>query len=137
MYISSAIFELERYTNLSIHPASWNWTPSELASCYTRWEAPKTPVRAVLDDQGTTIHAYDCHATADLTKQYISDLTPGSLYELVVGYDDINCLPASLLSAIKLLTGTLYENREAVQYGSLTMMPDIKARLQTLWLPAV
>jgi hypothetical protein len=54
------------------------------------------------------------------------------------GYEHVAQMAPAVINGILMLTGTLYEQREAVQAGSFNELPDMARRLFTgLWRPAV
>jgi hypothetical protein len=57
---------------------------------------------------------------------------------LDVGYATEAQIMPAVRNPILLLTGTLYEQREAVQQGTFSELPDMARRLMSgVWIPAV
>ena len=133
-----AIAEVESQTDLSINPATWRWSPGdECGSSSERYWLPKTPVRQVMmvDTAGNQTPAdlgyYD-------NRVWLKNGATTGEYLLEVGYATVTEIAPAVLNPILLLTGTLYEQREAVQMGTLGELPDMATRLLTgLWRPAV
>ena len=135
-----AIAEIESVTDLSVNPAIWLWEPSP---CDRGWgkhhyRVPKTPVRQVdtLDAAGTVT------GTVSLVFNGMAGYLPESVthigtYQIHCGYLTVPDIAPAVLNPILMLTGTLYEQREAVQMGSFNELPDMANRLMAgLWRPS-
>ena len=137
--IARAIAEVESVTNLSINPAEYQWTPGKtpyaptLARChgeYTR--IPKYPVRS-LQLGGTAVTVVKDELVA-----LVKNASKTGTYTLDVGYATEAQIMPAVRNPILLLTGTLYEQREAVQQGTFSELPDMARRLMSgVWIPAV
>jgi hypothetical protein len=130
--VARAIAEVESVTDITVNPSTWQWQPS---NCYltTRYlRVPKTPVREVLDETG---------AAADIIwnapSAYLNGTQRNQKFTISAGYVDVKEIAPALMNVIFLLTGTLYEQREAVQAGSFNELPDMANRLMAgLWRPS-
>ena len=137
--IARAIAEVESVTNLSINPAEYQWTPGKTpyalkwARCqgeYTR--IPKYPVRS-LQLGGTAVTVVKDELVA-----LVKNASKTGTYTLDVGYATEAQIMPAVRNPILLLTGTLYEQREAVQQGTFSELPDMARRLMSgVWIPAV
>jgi len=129
--IARAIAEIESVTDLTINSSQWQWQPT---SCYTtRYiRIPKIPVRQLLDSDLQEVEIIWNDPIG-----YIEGSKIGNRFTIVAGYADIKQLPPAVMNAILMLTGTLYEQREAVQAGSFNELPDMANRLMAgLWRPS-
>lgn len=141
-----AIDEVEAVTNISISMATWHWYEDSFA-CK---KIPKVPTRFILDPSdlsgGPTGTMID---QSEIVRFYGGPDEPGTMqlspsvgqYEylvLMVGYPRREQVPPKIISAILMLAGHFYENREAVQSGNYHLLPDVMQRLFTgLWRPSV
>lgn len=135
-----AISEIEAATNLSIFEAEWLWRPSACDNWRSWFEVPKIPVCIINYEDGTPIPVDKLHGSINsfnVSAVHVSGLPTQNIY-LKVGYANAAQISPNLLSAILMLVGTLYENRESAQYGSMRELPDSARRLITgLWVPSV
>jgi hypothetical protein len=130
---------VESVTNISINPAQYKWTPcreqqdlrwSKYRGRYTR--IPKFPVRR-LQLAGKNIDMI-CEELAFL----VCDADADATYILDVGYATESQILPAVRNPILMLTGALYEQREAVQQGTFTELPDMARRLMSgVWIPSV
>jgi len=133
--LGRAIAEVESVGNLSVNPAAWEWTPR----CWrasNSYRLPKQPVRYLRD----TATGQDVDLLWDENTAYLRREHHGldQTFELGAGYADASCIPPVVVNAILMLVGTLYEQREAVQMGTFTELPDMANRLLAgLWRPSV
>jgi len=133
-----AIAEIESVTDLSVNPAMWIWEPS---NCYeiSRERVPKSPTRQMdeIDDQGVVTGTVDLKWYGD--NAFAPELwSAHGRYRIHCGYLAALDISPAVLNPILMLTGTLYEQREAVQAGSFNELPDMANRLFSgLWRPAV
>jgi len=136
--IGRAIGEVESVTNLTINPASFSWEPTYCYGQRYPIEVPKTPLRNLMsvDAAGnqTPVAVTMYENTAFLPDRYHGH---GHKYLIEAGYSDIIQIPPAVVNAILMLTGTLYENRESLQFGSMNELPDMSRRLLSgLWRPS-
>ena len=130
--LGRAIAEVESVGNLSVNPAEWEWTPGSWGACNSH-RLPKHPVRYLRD----TATGQDIDLLWDENTAYLRREHNGT-FNLGVGYADASSIPPVVVNAILMLTGTLYEQREAVQAGTFNELPDMANRLLAgLWRPAV
>jgi hypothetical protein len=131
--IARAIAEIESITDLSINPSVWQWQPS---NCYlmTRYlRIPKTPIREVLDSKGSVVELVWNAPAAYLDNSY----SRNQKFTIHAGYSELQQIAPAVMNVIFLLTGTLYEQREAVQAGTFNELPDMANRLMAgLWRPS-
>ena len=142
--IGRAIGEVESATNISVNPCTYRW--NGYRECGGRGEIPKTPCRAAyyFDDTGARV---DVALLRDENRAWLPDARvvryywvtdPGKEYFLECGYSDFHQITPVVMNAILFLTGTLYENRESLQFGSINELPDMTRRLLSgLWRPSV
>jgi hypothetical protein len=136
--IARAISEVQAVTDISINPATYKWGWTDGRNCSARREeVPKWPVRRVFTKDAT-----GTETTIPVVRYENRTFITGghSSRDLLVdcGYKNIQQITPHVMSAILMLTGTLYEQREAVQAGSFHELPDMARRLFTgLWRPAV
>lgn len=143
--IARAIAEVESATNLSINPSNWQLKIWE-GECEPTWyhtnmtrlyKLPKSPVREVF-----SVDAAGAQTPVELRRHehetFISDWNRAGTYLIKAGYNGADVVPPAIKNAIYMRVGTLYENRESVQAGTLHEMPDDALRLVTgLWRPSV
>jgi hypothetical protein len=68
----------------------------------------------------------------------VCDADANSTYILDVGYATESQILPAVRNPILMLTGALYEQREAVQQGTFTELPDMARRLMSgVWIPSV
>jgi hypothetical protein len=130
--IARAIAEIESVTDITVNPSIWQWQPSNcyLTTHYLR--IPKTPVREVLDSMGVA-----ADIVWNAPSAYLKDSQRNQKFTIYAGYSDIKEIAPVLMNAIFMLTGTLYEQREAVQAGTFNELPDMANRLMAgLWRPS-
>lgn len=136
--VARALSELQAATDLTVFPSLWEWQPDQTDTnrCGVGVKVPLTPVNRILKDDGTgTWVDYDAVAH-DYPNVYITQKE--KLLRLEAGYQIKEQIPPLVLNTVLLLTGALYENREAVQAGTFVELPDMTRRLLTgMWRPSV
>jgi len=136
--ISRAIGEVESVTDITVNPSTYEWEPIFCRGQRLPVQIPKVPVRNlfILDVDGNQeqvlFNVYE--NTAFLPDTYYGTKQK---YLIEAGFSDLSQMAPVVANAIFMITGTLYENRESLQFGSMNELPDMARRLLSgLWRPA-
>lgn len=157
---SRAVDFFEKITELSVFPAEYDWTLTDLpivlpswnryagSSPQTGWKVPVQPISAwvatdAADDDVTADFTLWGQTTGDTFQQvflgYTGTALAGQAYfgdftiSLQTGYDDLP--PPSMQDAILRMAAWLYENREMAGMPGTDMMSYFNTVLAGFWVP--